>query len=61
MRVQKYIEVDAHPVADFRSSLGGRLLCQVDVYSVSLSMLWLCDIPIQELDISQQLDWLYLS
>ena len=30
MRVQKCIEVSGDQIADFRSSLGGRLICEVD-------------------------------
>ena len=31
MRLQKCIEVNGHLIADVRSSLGGRLICEVDL------------------------------
>ena len=31
MRVQKCIEVNGHQISDFRLSLGGRLICKVDL------------------------------
>ncbi len=44
MRVQKCIEVNGHQIPDFRLSLGGQLICEVDlyagIYGMFVSKLW---------------------
>ena len=46
MRVQKCTEVNGDQIADFRSSLGGRLICEVDLQASIYGMLQLLCSPL---------------